>query len=662
MAEGQKVEIKEAKGRPMLTWVGKQSLRHVTAFPAQHIESFSAGDMNQDPEVWRDWPQVYPKGGLLFHGDNKEVLAHLLANGFRGKVDLIYIDPPFDSGANYVRRVSLRGENGVAKIDGEAYTLGEQIQYTDIWANDNYLQFMYERILLFGELLIDGGSFYMHCDSRRNYLLRMILDEVFGSENFRNEIVWKRTSAHSDAAYFGQIHDTILFFSKGKPSIWNEPLIDYEDWYIERYYRYKDEDGRQFKSGDLSAYGLSGGGYTYTWNGIEGYWRCPIETMQKLDEEGKIYYTKNGIPRLMQYLDEMNGTPVQSLWDDIQPIVSWSTENIGYPTQKPNFLIERIISASSNPGDIILDCFNGSGTTAIVAQRLGRRWIGCDINKGAIQTTTKRLQTIIQEQFESLHDEQDELPGLEEGEESFNPSQLSFAVYRVNDYDLQIQHNEAVELACEHIGIQRTKGDAFFDGIHGRKLAKIIPFNHPCTPLDLEEIKRELQTRPEEERDITVVCLGKETAVDAWLENWNRLRKRGDVPNKIDVIELRTDPRYGKFFIHQPATAKVDIHRVNKKIVVNVQDFISPSIIERLKGQAGILAPQIDDWRSMVDTIMIDPAYNGEVFNISLADVPERKDDLVAGNYELETQTGETTVAVKITDMLGEEILITQTV
>lgn len=227
---------------------------------------------------------------------------------------------------------------------------------------------------------------------------------------------------------------------------------------------------------------------------------------------------------------------------------------------------------------------------------------------------------------------------------------------------MQIQHNEAVELACEHIGIQRTRSDAFFDGTHGKKLAKIIPFNHPCTLLDLEEIIRELQARPEEERDITVVCLGRETAVDAWLEDWNRLRKRGDVPNKISVIELRTDPRYGKFFIHQPATAKVDIHRVNKKIVVDVQDFISPSIIERLKEQAGILTPQIDDWRSMVDTIMIDPAYNGEVFNISMADVPERKDDLVAGDYELVAPESETSVAVKITDMLGEEILITQTV
>ncbi|WP_447985273.1 hypothetical protein [Nitrospira sp. Nam74] len=145
------VKITAAKGRPMLTWVGKRPLSYVTAFPAQHIETFDpAGPLSKPAnlEAWKDWPNSYPKGGLLFHGDNKEVLAHLLANGFRGKVSLIYIDPPFDSGADYVRKVSLRGAKGTAKLDGETYTLGEQIQYTDIWANDNYLQFMFERLML----------------------------------------------------------------------------------------------------------------------------------------------------------------------------------------------------------------------------------------------------------------------------------------------------------------------------------------------------------------------------------------------------------------------------------------------------------------------------------------------------------------------------------
>src|SRR3990172_6601904 len=161
MPEGKKIEIKPAKGRPMLTWVGKRPLSRVTAFPAQHVETFApekppaasaspplTKGVGEAGGIWSDWPASYPKGGLLFHGDNKELLAHLLANGFRGKVNLIYIDPPFDSGADYVRKVSLRGPKGTAKLDGETYTLGEQIQYEDIWANDNYLQFMYERLQL----------------------------------------------------------------------------------------------------------------------------------------------------------------------------------------------------------------------------------------------------------------------------------------------------------------------------------------------------------------------------------------------------------------------------------------------------------------------------------------------------------------------------------
>ena len=211
------VGISKAKGRPMLAWVGKRPLTQVKAYPAQLIESFTA-EGEPGATDWSDWPEVYPQGGLLFHGDNKDVLAHLLARGFRGKVKLIYIDPPFDSGADYVRKVHLRGVSGSTKIDGEEYTLGEQVQYEDIWANDNYLQFMYERLLMLRELLSDEGSVYVHCDWRRNHHLRMIMDEVFSAEHFVNEVIWKRTTAHGDAKQgarrFDTVHDTLLFYTK----------------------------------------------------------------------------------------------------------------------------------------------------------------------------------------------------------------------------------------------------------------------------------------------------------------------------------------------------------------------------------------------------------------------------------------------------------------
>jgi hypothetical protein len=217
-----------------------------------------------------------------------------------------------------------------------------------------------------------------------------------------------------------------------------------------------------------------------------------------------------------------------------------------------------------------------------------------------------------------------------------------------------------VNLACEHIGIERTRSDSFFDGPLGNRLAKIIPFGHPLSPPDLEEMRRELEARPDEDRGIVAVCLGKEFAADVWLEEWNRLRRGKSAINRIEAIELRTDPKYGKFFAHQSAKAKVNISRKKDRLIVEIEDFISPTILERLQQQAGIVKPTIDDWRAVVDCVIIDPAYDGKVFNIALSDVPAKKSDLVKGKYELPAPKGKTTVAVKIIDMLGEEVLVTR--
>jgi excisionase family DNA binding protein len=299
------------------------------------------------------------------------------------------------------------------------------------------------------------------------------------------------------------------------------------------------------------------------------------------------------------------------------------------------------------------------------------------LNKGAIQTTSKRLQTVIREQTEAgAAPRQPGLPSLGEEDDSPLPAALSFSVYRVNDYDLQVQHNEAVNLAGEHIGIQRTKTDTYFDGTLGNRLVKIVPFNHPLTLLDLQLLQDELKARPSEERDIVLVCLGKETAVDPWLDDYN---KRHPV-NTIEVIELRTDQKYGKFFAHQPAQAQVKIERKTSKtsktsevsetsevLIVEIEDFISPTIVERLEMETPLFKAQIPDWRAMVDVVLIDTAYDGGpdgsgVFNITLSDVPERKNDLVRGRYELPAPDEPTTVAVKIIDMLGEEVLVTERV
>ncbi len=654
-AQKKQLTISAAKGRPMLTWVGKKPLRHVTAFPAQHIETFDPKHetnpkslpAGQAGDIWKDWPSSYPKGGLLFHGDNKEVLANLLANGLRGKVKLSFIDPPFNTGVDYVRKVTLRQPDWQGeKLAGDGYSFAEQIQYSANWGDDTFLQFLYDRLQLLKELMSDDGALFVRLDVHYGHYLKILGDEVFGRDCFVNEMVVNRVRknvTHQGRLSIPNAVDSLYVFAKD-PDYGYENILKRLSEKAEGYWRAMDSaevrpnpsrviEGKTF-------FPPPGRHFTFT-----------QEKVAEMYAQGKIRLNpRNGNPEY--WVEEKDYITLDSDWTD----VAGYTFNTGYPTENAEALLERVITVASKPNDIVLDCFIGSGTTAAVAQKSGRRWIGCDINKGAIQTTSKRLQNIILEQ---ANNGTQLTTSAEENEKQIVPAQLSFAVYRVNDYDLQIQHNEAVNLACEHIGVTRTRNDSFFDGTLGNRLVKIVPFGHPLSPLDLEEIKKELKARPGEDRDIVVVALGKELSIDAWLEEWNRLRKQGDVPNKIEVIELRTDQKYGKFIKHEPARARVKVERKKDKIQVVIEDFISPTILERLSTQNGLLQPQIKDWRSMVDCVMIDANYNGEVFNIQLSDVPEKKNDLVRGVYELDAPKGKTSVAVKIVDMLGEEVLQT---
>ena len=344
--------------------------------------------------------------------------------------------------------------------------------------------------------------------------------------------------------------------------------------------------------------------------------------------DGTIYYGKT-------YPKE-EGKRIDDVISHVAVMASTSEERTGFETQKPEELLEIFIKASSNPGDIVLDCFIGSGTTAAVAQKLSRRWIGCDINKGAVQLTSSRLQKIIKEQIEN--------------NETKYPS---FAIYKVNNYDLKLLQTEAIELAVQHIGIQRARTDRFFDGTLGKNLVKIIDFNHPLTLLDLQLLQDELKKRPDEDRDIVIVCLGKELAVDPWIDEWN---KKHPV-NKIKVIELKTDKKYGSFLIHKPAEAKVKIERKGNKAIIEIHDFISPTIIERLNIDNNLFKVKIPDFKSMIDCVLIDTNYDGNTFHIVYSDVPENKNDLIKGKYEIEIPEGKSKVAVKIIDMLGEEVI-----
>jgi len=606
-----KIKITTAKGRPMLNWVGKKPLDYVKGFPSQLVETFDPLNskkvielptFNELKDNWQN---------LLFHGDNKDVLATLLELGFRGKIDLIYIDPPFKSGADYVRKVELRGLKNLGKIEEDEASILQQTMYFDIWNNDSYLQFMYERILLLKELLSETGSIYVHLDWHVGHYIKLIMDEIFGQENFRNEVVWCYTGPSRQTRDFADKHDIILRYTKSDEYFFNPNLIRVP-----------------YKKSTLAT-----GKTTLTG-------RADEKRLLELDKRGKL---------------------PEDWWPDIATIGYKHSEILGFSTQKPEALLERIIKAStkdpeqaSKDGEnipLILDFFIGSGTTAAVAQKLGRRWIGCDINKGAIQITSKRLQKIILEHIKNDKNNKQKRP-LEE--KKVIPKFSNFTVYKVNDYDLKLLKTEAIELAIQHVGIQRVRTDRFFDGYLGKTLVKIIDFNHPLTLLDLQLIQDELKKRPNEDRGITIVCLGKELAVDPWVEEWN---KKHPV-NKIRLIELKTDKKYGNFLIHKPAEAKVKVERTAKnKVLIEIQNFISPTIIERLNIDNNLFKVKIPDFRSMIDTVLVDTNYNGNTFYIIYSDVPEKKNDLVKGKYEIEIPAEKVKIAVKIIDMLGEEVL-----
>jgi len=335
----------------------------------------------------------------LIWGDNKLVLSSLKNGPLRrdieaaGGLKLVYIDPPFDVGADFSFGVEI-GDETFTKDP----SIIEELAYRDTWGRgaDSYYSMMHERLRLIAGILAPGGAIYVHCDWRVSAGLRLILDEIFGTSGFRNEIVWKRTTARSDSHTYNHVHDTILFYSKGSVGTWNSQFVPYSQDQVEKQYRPEPSTGRLFQPITLIVPGVRKGPSGQPWRGIDvaargDHWKYTTDELDRLDAADQVYWPPNGdIPRLKQYLDEMPGTPLQSIWTDVV-LSSNAAERLSYDTQKPEALLERIITASSNEGDLVADFFCGSGTTLAVAEKLGRKWIGCDLGRFAIHTSRKRL-------------------------------------------------------------------------------------------------------------------------------------------------------------------------------------------------------------------------------------------------------------------------------
>jgi site-specific DNA-methyltransferase (adenine-specific)/adenine-specific DNA-methyltransferase len=499
-----------------LVWNGKTREVTTAVLPFQTLEHVD--EPRQEKDEWESGGLFDLRGrqiegwtNKLIWGDNKLILSSLKSGALRQQIEdagglkLIYIDPPFDVGADFSMDIEVGGETFHKEPN-----LLEQIAYRDTWGRgaDSFIAMLYERLILMRDLLADDASIYVHCDGRVNGYVRLILDEIFGRERFRNDLVWQRTSSHNDPKRFGNVHDTIFYYVKGDSSAWNQQFAQPDDDFFKAHDFERDADGRHYRKRDLTAPDHGSGSGQFAWKGkyppAGRMWSYTEENMRELEAQGRIVYTSTGTPRLKIYVDDLRGLPLQSVWADSDLwLNSASKERHGYPTQKPEAVLERILSTSSNEGDLVADFFCGSGTTAAVAEKLNRKWIATDLGKFAIHTTRKRL---IQVQREL---------------KAKNQTYRAFEVLNLGRYERQVYLNVSGRLTAREReqALARKEQEfrglilrayaaeplpeaAFFHGRKGPRLVVIGPINLPVGRLFVEEVITECRKRGATRADV----------------------------------------------------------------------------------------------------------------------------------------------------------------
>lgn len=505
-------------------------------------------------------------------------MSHLLKE-YRGQIKLIYIDPPFASDADYKRKVVIK-EKGSAESDSTSF---EEKQYGDIWNNDEYLQFMYERLTIMRELLSADGTIFVHCDWRVCSYMRLLMDEVFGKGNFLNEIIWNYSGGRVGHNFFGRKHDNIY-------------------WYAKEY-------GKQ----------------TFNYDAVRQEYAQSTLARNK--------YKNNGSnERVLDYKPNEEGKFPEDVWT-ISIINPFAKERVDYPTQKPERLLEDVIKASSNAGDLVFDCFMGSGTTQAVAMKLGRRFIGADINLGAIQTTTKRLLSVAAE-----------LDGVGQLEKKYT----GFEVYNVNNYDFFRNPVEARDLLIEALEIQPFPQSQVWDGELDGRMVKIMPVNRIATKADLKELlsnlpynsyeKKKEETPNQPVERMTIVCMGHEPDLKASLE-----QELSDYKVDVQILDVLRD----KADLQLKRESEAEIVREGNNLVIRA--FYPMNLMQKLSLQK----EYVEDWRQLVDSIMIDWNFDGVVMQPSVIDIPA-KNEMVQGIYKIPEDAG--TIKIKITDLLSESL------
>lgn len=636
IASVEEYKFEPIKGYPMLHWKGKRPFTTTQFYPAQLKETHG-----KEVDGWFN---------KIFWGDNLQVMSHLLKE-YRGQIDLISIDPPYDSNANYKKSISIKSQS----LNNE-YSVFEEKQYHDIWSNDDYLQFMYERLLIMRELLSDRGSIWIHVDFRRDSHIRLILDEIFGPENLRAQVIWNSTRSKSTASNnFGVNHNTIYYYTKKNNGYtWNLQYSEYEPDKLDRYYCFfEQEDGsfERYTKSKMKEFRLAGinpkgrrfalipllnlnkdrPNLTYDFLGFNQTWAYTIDKMNELYKSGMIIQTsKDAMPLRKQYLDSVKGIKLNTIWNDISPLNSQATEKVDYPTQKPEELLKRIIEISTNKGDLVFDPFMGSGTTQIAAMKLGRKFIGADINLGAIQTTTKRLINFSKVINSKLQTE---------------TIYTGFTVSNINNYDIFRNPVEAKELLIKALEIQPLTNNSIYDGEKDGRMVKVMPINRIATRADLNELvtnfdykkfEKAIESSPNKPvEQLLLICMGHEADLAAELQN--------AVPYKLDieVVDILRDKANLEF--KRDAEAEIVIE--GGKILV--REFFPMNLMQKLS----LMKENVDNWKELVDSIMIDFNYDGAVIEPIIVDVPEGN-NLVKGIYTIPENAG--TIRVKITDLLSE--------
>ncbi|MFH0342346.1 MAG: DNA methyltransferase [Chromatiales bacterium] len=647
-----------------LTWEGKyKDGKRVgpvrIALPFQTIETIneSAQDRQRTLDLFASGRESEWRNRLIW-GDKKYVLPSLLPE-LAGQVNLIYIDPPFDTGADFSFTATVPDHPDTPGDDAFSFakkpSIIEQKAYRDTWGRglDSYLQWFYETIALLRDLLAEDGSIYIHCDWHAEHYIKAVLDEVIGADNFKNQIVWQRFNFHADAKRFGIVSDEILFYSMTSKMTWNPQVVPIKESYVESHFRSIEPDGRRYKMADILAKG-QGPARRFGDRVLEPpagtHWRFSQDKIDELMTQGRIAFTKEGRPAVKMYLDEKKGSVVHNIWTDIPPVNPMAVERIDFPTQKPEALLERIMRASSNGGDLVLDCFCGSGTTAVVAERLNRRWIACDLGRFAIHTTRKRLLSIPGVRpfvVQNLGKYERQAWQMAEFE---SPENLREREARYRNFILELYRAEPVT------------GYAWLHGANNGRMIHVGAVDAPVTLADVKaiaaEVWRAVGSGKEAPRTAGVDILGWEFAFEL-----NELARRVAAEARVDV-SFKKIPRevlekkaveQGDIQFFELGALSTDVKTKGRTVTLTLKDFVVP--MDDIPADA---RKAVRHWSQLVDYWAADWDHKDDTFHNEWQSYRTRGDPTLQLEAEhTYEKPGEYMVVVKVIDLLGNDTTTT---